>query len=355
MFPLYHTPAYENAGAPKPGIDAAISLSADFSLLLYSVPVAGISRIPRDGSLLLRSLLQLLEAAHHKHPLQTLLATRLQETVDAWGVALREKGGLEEGYQEQVRLLQRRCDEEDYPIMLSLGARTKVSYGIPGREDEKDGAKFRRYEEDVPEPRNMARTRAVIQRIRNINALPPKHLALAFHPRLRTAAFPMVAGNATVAKTSQTRVFATALAVQLPASLRRVEWIVRVAALGSVGQAAMSVPVLRVGVVRTAVIEGIVLDQYHLGEDADSWCIQTGTQGLYKCHAGRSERMMGDRFGIGDVVTVSLDLDARTLALCINNETFFPPFQDVRGPVVPAICAGPDTVATLTLENCCFW
>ena len=64
---------------------------------------------------------------------------------------------------------------------------------------------------------------------------------------------------------------------------------------------------------------------------------------------------MGDRFGVGDVVTVSLDLDAKTLAFCINNETFVPPFQGVRGPVVPAVCAGPDTVCTLTLENCCHW
>ena len=70
VFPAYRMPPFENAGAPARAADAAIGLPADFSLLLYSVPCSGISRVPAHGSFLLRALAQTLEAAHHKHPLQ---------------------------------------------------------------------------------------------------------------------------------------------------------------------------------------------------------------------------------------------------------------------------------------------
>jgi hypothetical protein len=39
----------------------------------YAIPRAGISEVPDSGSPLLRSLVQILESAHHKHTLQDML------------------------------------------------------------------------------------------------------------------------------------------------------------------------------------------------------------------------------------------------------------------------------------------
>jgi hypothetical protein len=64
---------------------------------------------------------------------------------------------------------------------------------------------------------------------------------------------------------------------------------------------------------------------------------------------------VGERLGAGDVVTCVLDLDARTLAVAVNGAPGCPPFSGVRGPVVPAVCAGPETFCTITIEGCCHW
>jgi len=190
-----------------------------------------------------------------------------------------------------VRLLQRRCDEEDYPLLLGMGPGTRESLGVPGPPAPAGGA--RRYDLDVPEPRNVARGAAVLHRARARAALPAREFALGFHPRLRSAALPCLGGPETVCKTGPSRCHVTAVAMQLPPSLRRVEWSVRVAALGVAVEGAMTVPELRIGAVRAAVLEGLVLDQHLLGGDADGWAVQTGTQGLYKCHAGARERVVG--------------------------------------------------------------
>ena len=83
--------------------------------------------------------------------------------------------------------MQKRCDEEDFPLMLDLGPERELSYGIPGPDacdrDMTHPAKYRHYELDVPEPRNIERDRAVGERLKARSSIPVKKLEITFHPR----------------------------------------------------------------------------------------------------------------------------------------------------------------------------
>ena len=75
--------------------DAAIALPSDYSLMAYSVPKSGVSEIPASGSALLNCFCQILESAHHKHTLQDMLSTALQDLVDK-DCSLRCQAGYQE-------------------------------------------------------------------------------------------------------------------------------------------------------------------------------------------------------------------------------------------------------------------
>lgn len=354
VWPQYVMPVYAFAGKPR-ALDSAIGLSADYTLLCYSVPVDGVSDV-KQGSMLVRAFTKLLATAHHKHTLQNLLSVQMQSLMDIWCEA---EGAP--GYREQVRLLQRRCDEDDFPIMLSLGDTHPVSYGIRGPETTEQDAmgtlRYRIYDQDVPEPRNADRNQCVFERVRQQVSMPQKQYPASFHPRLHSPYFKLSHRNLVAAKTMVSDRGVTALGMQLSPGVKRIRWDVRVGGLEVMGRTALSVPHLRVGVVRERVIRNLELDNYTIGEDDDSWAIQTGTLTVYRCHGtGQSpERIIGARFLNGDVVTVLLDLTNKTLAFTMNDSDMVAPFTNVNSLVVPAVSTGSDTQVKLTIENCRTW
>lgn len=80
---------------------------------------------------------------------------------------------------------------------------------------------------------------------------------------------------------------ACASALQIPTSIKRLSWDLRVGALEVLDGDALSVPELRVGVVRQNFARDLNFDDYTLGMDEHSWAIQTASQSLYKVHAGK--------------------------------------------------------------------
>lgn len=187
--------------------------------------------------------------------------------------------------------------------------------------------------------------------------MPQKQYPASFHPRLHSPYFKLSHRNLVAAKTMVSDRGVTALGMQLSPGVKRIRWDVRVGGLEVMGRTALSVPHLRVGVVRERVIRNLELDNYTIGEDDDSWAIQTGTLTVYRCHGtGQSpERIIGARFLNGDVVTVLLDLTNKTLAFTMNDSDMVAPFTNVNSLVVPAVSTGSDTQVKLTIENCRTW
>ena len=66
------------------------------------------------------------------------------------------------------------------------------------------------------------------------------------------------------------------LAPQIPPSIKRLSWSIRVGALEMLGGDALAVPQLRVGVIRQNFCRDLDFDSYSLGEDDFSWAIQVG-------------------------------------------------------------------------------
>ena len=64
------------------------------------------------------------------------------------------------------------------------------------------------------------------------------------------------------------------LAPQIPPSIKRLSWSIRVGALEMLGGDALAVPQLRVGVIRQNFCRDLDFDSYSLGEDDFSWAIQ---------------------------------------------------------------------------------
>jgi hypothetical protein len=183
----------------------------------------------------------------------------------------------------------------------------------------------------------------------------PKTLHITFHRHLRSHSFQLSHGHVTVSKSAKTPRQVALCTLQIPTSIKRLSWDIRVGALEVLGGDALAVPELRVGVVRQNHSREINFEEYTLGDDHDSWAIQTASVSLYKVHGGISTKAAGVRFNKGDLVTMQLDLDRQTLAATINGVEFVTPFQGVRGPVIPAISAGDTTVCRLTIENCRHW
>jgi hypothetical protein len=63
-------------------------------------------------------------------------------------------------------------------------------------------------------------------------------------------------------------------APQIPPSIKRLSWSIRVGALEMLGGDALAVPQLRVGVIRQNFCRDLDFDSYSLGEDDFSWAIQ---------------------------------------------------------------------------------
>jgi hypothetical protein len=143
--------------------------------------------------------------------------------------------------------------------------------------------------------------------------------------------------------------------MQIPSSIKRLRWDIIIGSLEVLGGDVLSVPELRVGVVRQNHCRDINFEDYRLGDDEHSWAIQTASVSLYKVHAGQTTAATGVRFNKGDVVTLQLDLDKQTLVFSINSVEYVTPFTNVRGPVVPAISTDEKTVCRLTLDNCKHW
>jgi len=61
---------------------------------------------------------------------------------------------------------------------------------------------------------------------------------------------------------------------QIPPSIKRLSWSIRVGALEMLGGDALAVPQLRVGVIRQNFCRDLDFDSYSLGEDDFSWAIQ---------------------------------------------------------------------------------
>jgi hypothetical protein len=346
VFPLYEMPVYAFAGKPK-AIQGAIGLPADYSLLCYSVPVGGISDIPNKGSHLLSSLIRLLESAHHKHIFQDLLSDLLQGLVDD---SCSRFGPT--GYREQVRLLQKRCDSDDFPIMLSLGGGRVAVQGVPGHFDSVAG--HRHYEDDVPEPRNLVRDAAKAQRSETSFSLPRAEFDLRFHPRLLSNIWDMKCGGTTLVKSGKGAQCVTALSLALPVTTQTFTWQFTIGTLAVLGGNSLSVPKLCIGVVAKKAARRLNLESYQLGDDADSWGLQTGSLAAYKNHAGSSQRLIGIRFSAGDVVTCVLDVSAGTLSMSVTGEEeSIPPFTDLPvGGVIPAVSASGDTAVSVTIGMC---
>jgi hypothetical protein len=64
------------------------------------------------------------------------------------------------------------------------------------------------------------------------------------------------------------------LSRQIPPSIKRLSWSIRVGALEMLGGDALAVPQLRVGVIRQNFCGDLDFDCYSLGEDDFSWAIQ---------------------------------------------------------------------------------
>jgi len=351
--PVYVMPDIAFTGAAK-SVSNVIGLPADYSLMTYSVPTHGVSQIPKSGSSLLTSLVHILQSAHHKHTLQDMLSKALQDLVDQ-DCAARCAGG----YGEVVRLLQKRCNEEDFPVMFDMGASRGLSYGIAGptvrNTDMGAPYEFRQYHLDEPEPRNIERNRAVAERLKARSSMPVKQLQMTFHHRLKSPSFHLSHGNVTLTKSAKSRHPVAACSLQIPPSIKRLSWDIRVGALEVLDGDALAVPHLRVGVVRQNRCHDINFDDYLLGADDQSWAVQTGSLALYKVHNGQRDKASGVGFNKGDVVTMQLDLDKQTLAFTVNDVEFVAPFFNVRGPVIPAISTDEKTVCRLTLDNCRHW
>ena len=148
-----------------------------------------------------------------------------------------------------------------------------------------------------------------------------------------------------------------ALALALPSSAKKYTWQFVVGTVSVIGGTSLSVPELCIGVVARSAARRLNLEQYQLGNDAESWGIQTGSLTLYKNHAGVSQRLIGVSFGAGDVITCILDTAAGTLSFCVNgDEETVPPFTGLpRAGVVPAVSAGGCTDACVTITNCQIW
>ena len=119
-----------------------------------------------------------------------------------------------------MRLLQRRCDEEDFPLMLDMGEGALLSYGIPGptvrNRDTSVPYEYRCYSLDVPEPRNIERDRAVGARLKASSSLPPKKLHIAFHQRMRAACLHLSHGNVSLTKSANSLRHVAACSLQVP-------------------------------------------------------------------------------------------------------------------------------------------
>lgn len=346
VFPMYQMPVYAFAGKPK-AIQGAIGLSSDYSLLCYCVPVGGVSNVPTKGSHILSSLVRLLESSHHKHVFQTLLSDLLQGLVDdscaRFGPA---------GYREQVRLLQRTCNADDFPVMLSLGQGRPPAQGVPGEFDSVAG--HRHYEDDVPEPRNVVRDVAVKERSETSSSLQSTEFDLRFHPRLRSDLWEMLCGGITLVKLGKGPKNVAALALALPVTDKTMSWQFTVGTLAVLGGNTLSVPKLCVGVVARKAARRLNLESYQLGDDADSWGLQTGALTSYKNHAGSAQRLIGISFTAGDVITCILNVGAGTLSFSVNGEEeSIPPFTGLPvGGVIPAISSSGDTAASVTIATC---
>ena len=141
-------------------------------------------------------------------------------------------------------------------------------------------AKYRHYELDVPEPRNIERDRAVGERLKARSSIPVKKLEITFHPRLRAGSVHLSHGNLTLTKSARSMRPVAACSLQIPPSIKRLAWDIRVGALEVLGGDALAVPQLRVGVIRQNLAREISFDDYTLGDDDSSWCIQTGSVSL---------------------------------------------------------------------------
>lgn len=243
--------------------------------------------------------------------------------------------------------------------MISLGGGRTVSHGIRGHDDQlvsKLGTvHYRHYENDVPEPRNYLRDKAIADRITKDASLQGRQYEIQFHQRLRSPFFEFGPGKSTLIKSAMAPRSVAALAMSFPPSVKRVTWQIRVGSLEVLGGNPLSVPSFRVGIVSRHAARRLNFEQCELGEDENSWGIQAGKLTLYKCHGGFFERVTGVNFQSGDVVTSCLDLIAGTLAFRINDEEPVTPFSGIRGPVVPAVSASGDTAVSVTIENCRNW
>jgi hypothetical protein len=112
------------------------------------------------------------------------------------------------GYTEVVRLLQKRCDEDDFPLMFDMGPDRDLSYGIQGpairNMDMGAPYEYRLYGMDVPEPRNIVRDQAVSERLKARASMKPRQLKMSFHQRLRSLSFSLSHANVTLTKSSKT-------------------------------------------------------------------------------------------------------------------------------------------------------
>ena len=185
--------------------------------------------------------------------------------------------------------------------------------------------------------------------------MPLKKLQITFHQRLRSPSFHLSHGNVVISKSAKSPKPVAACSLQIPTAIKRLSWDIRVGALEVLDGDALVVPQLRVGVIRQNYARDLNFDDYALGMDGQSWAIQTGTQSLYKVHAGECVKASGVRFGKGDVVSLQLDLDKHTLSFTVSGCEFVAPFEHVRGPVIPAVSTDGQTVCHLTIENCRHW